>query len=170
MEKIYSIFQNLFNKEHRIGRKDYFLTLIIYNIIVYVFTGIVVSGYSLLLRQDVEWIITSIITFVLCLPLYTTQYHRIADTGVSKGVATVFPVIGLLLKTLRIILSIAGPLSASALFGGGTLGLLSGLSLDPESKFYTLTAIFMLVEAIYMLANFILIITKTNQFGSKGKE
>lgn len=165
MEKIYNVFQHINDKNHRLNRKDYLITLLLYNILVNIFVAILVNGFNLITRQSIDtWNWTSIIAFFLCLPLYTSHYHRLRDTGLAVKFAVAIPAIGFVLKLINIILPFFTDYSSSGLFGTGTLSLLSGLYLNPESRFYTFTATFMLIQALYMLVNLILILTKTDQF------
>ena len=165
MEKIYNVFQHINDNKHRLNRNDYLLTLLLYNILVHIFVAILVNGFDLITRQSINtWNWTSIFAFILCLPLYTSHYQRLIDTGLTKKIAITIPIIGFVLKLISIILPFITDYYASGFFGAETFSLLSGLYLDPEAKFYTFTATFMLVQALYMLINLILILTKTDQF------
>lgn len=165
MEKIYNVFQHINDENHRLNRNDYLLTLLLYNILANIFVVILVNGSNLITRQGIDtWRWTSVFAFFLCLPLYTSHYHRLRDTGLAVKFAIVIPITGFVLKLINIILPFFTDYSSSGLFGTGTLSLLSGLHLNSESRFYTFTATFMLIQALYMLTNLILILTKTDQF------
>lgn len=85
MEKIYSVFQHINDEDHRLNRNDYLLTLLLYNILANMFVAILVNGFNLITRQGIDtWGWTSVFAFFLCLPLYTSHYHRLMDTGLTK--------------------------------------------------------------------------------------
>lgn len=165
MEKIYNVFKHIKDKNYTLTRKEYFITIVLYNILAYMFVGILVNGFELITRQAIDvWNIMPIFAFIICLPLYSSQYHRLLDTGMIHKYALTIPIIGFILKLINIILPFLTEYYSSSYFGTGTLQLFNGLHLDPDSKYYTFTAIFMMIQALYMLTNLILILTKTNQF------
>lgn len=165
MEVVYKVFHHLKDPNHRLKREDYFITIFIYNIIVHLFAGIVFGGMELITRGQLELSnIMGIVIFLMCLPLYSSHYHRLLDTGMSVKYAKLVPIVGCSLKTISLILPFITNYDSSGFFGSGTLRLLTGLYLDPDANFYMFTAIFIMIQALYMLFNLILILTKTDQF------
>lgn len=167
MEKFYNVLKNIKNKDHRLSRKEYFLTILLYNLLVHVTVGILINSYNTIITGPNsswdpidQWTIASYITTILCIPLYSSQYHRLKDTGLNTKISVAFPIIGFILKIARLCLNY----SSTALFGMHTLSLLGTSYLSDDTQNYHFIAIFMLIESIYMLINFILIITKTDQF------
>lgn len=172
MEKIYSVFEHMTDPNYRLGRKQYLLTILIYNVIIHFFVGIITNGFEMITRNYNlmhDWNVAAVMVFVLSLPLYSSHYHRLMDTGMVQRFAILVPAIGFGLKFISVLLPSFTDYYTSGFFGSGTLAAFSGLYMPyyQDKQFYTLIAIFSLLQAIYIFINLILILTKTDQFTKK---
>lgn len=93
MELLKSLFVHMFDTNHRIGRKRFFLTYLLYSFMVFLvcftlsFVAVLLGGEALMTLIAVVAaapITMYMFSLIVGFPLYSLTYHRILDTGKSK--------------------------------------------------------------------------------------
>ena len=146
MELLYDVLKNITNPNRRLGRKDYFLTVILYSIVVNMFVGIISTAVRAIDYEIDFSVWYSVLVTLLSLPLYSAHYHRLRDTGLKSIPSASVVGTGFIIKVIHLGLSFANVLYPPGVFETGTL-----------------FAMFC-AQGAYLLINLILILTKSNQF------
>lgn len=93
MELLKSLFIHMFDTNHRVGRKKFFLTYLLYSFMVFLvcftlsFVAVLLGGEALMTLIAVVAaapITMYMFSLIVGFPLYSLTYHRILDTGKSK--------------------------------------------------------------------------------------
>jgi uncharacterized membrane protein YhaH (DUF805 family) len=163
MELLYDVLKNITNPNRRLGRKDYFLTVILYSIIVNMFVGIISTVVRTIDNNFDFSVWYSVLVTLLGLPLYSAHYHRLRDTGLKATPSASVVGTGFILKVIHIGLSFANILHPPGAFGTGTLlAMFGSYYYMPNESLGTI--LFVAAQGLYLLINLILILTKSNQF------
>ena len=114
MELLKSLFIHMFDINHRVGRKKFFLTYLLYSFMVFLvcftlsFVAVLLGGEALMTLIAVVAaapITMYMFSLIIGFPLYSLTYHRILDTGQSKRFSLIWVSISFAMQIVLITLS-----------------------------------------------------------------